>query len=111
MDKNVQRRSQKLTRKIDAKQQEAQAKAKLLRERLKQDYSAVASTASGRAVLRHIKEISNFGRTKIAGNMETRTIDPMTTTVNAAMENVYLKIRAYLRPEHLRRIENQSKEI
>lgn len=101
-----------LRSKLNAKKEEAERQKKealeqqkILEARLKRAFDAVASTVEGRIVLRHLSNICGFAQPKAAANMETRCIDPVTTTYNAAMENVYLKVRRLISKQYLKTIE------
>lgn len=73
--------------------------------------NVVAATQEGRTVLRELARLCSFGRTKVVAGMVEKTIDPISTTFNAAQENIYLNIRRHIRREHLMKIEyNLDKE-
>lgn len=103
-------KSEQLKKDIEAKQTEQKLKAKAALEHLIRCVNAVAATEEGRYLLRHLAYICGFGKTKVVGDIQSKTVDPVSTTFNAAMENVYLQIRRMIRREHLIKIELTKQE-
>lgn len=98
--------SKELRAKLLKKQKENEAKARIFAEQLKQSANAVAATPEGRFFLRWLAiQVCGFGRSKVGADSQSKTVDLASTAHNAAMENVYLKIRRLLRREHLIKIE------
>ncbi len=105
MGKQKPRNSKELKGMIRDRQKEAQAKTKLLSERIKQSVNAVAATEDGRFLFRYLAHVCGFGKSKVVADIQSKTVDPVSTTFNAAMENVYLQIRRLIHREHLIKIE------
>jgi hypothetical protein len=98
--------SKTLRAELIKKEKERAAKARIFLERLRQSANAVASTPEGRFFLRWLAlRVCGFGRSKVGADSQSKTVDLASTAHNAAMENVYLKVRGLLRREHLIKIE------
>lgn len=78
-------------------------------ESLKRDYNEVFGSAAGKAVLRNILEISGFLRSDVVAGADGQ-VHVESSLYNMAYRNFYLKIRANLRPDILRDVENPSRE-
>lgn len=103
-------KSNKLEGFVNEQEKKAKETQRVLSTKLEQSFNAVAGTEEGRVALRYIKHICGFGRTKVVGDIQSKTICPISTTFNAAQENIYLQVRKFIRKEHLIKIE-LTKEI
>lgn len=77
---------------------------------LLQSFRAVAKTSHGRRVFRHLMQECGFKESSIVASHITGVIDPVGTVHDAAIRNVYLRIRPYIPVEFLNQIEAETEK-
>lgn len=101
----LKKRSEALQDKINEVKKSAEQKAIERESHLKQCFNEVAGSESGRVIFRELARLCSLRKSKVVADMQSRTIDPISTMFNCAQENIYLQMTKRVRREHLLKIE------
>ena len=72
------------------------------------DFNLVAATPEGKKVFKQLMEICGFKKPSVVLDPSTGEVNSQSTVYNEARRNLYLQIRALIRPEYLNEIEAET---